>query len=143
MITVDKTTRIADIMTESVIVVQPTDTMETVQDIFRKHNIHHIPVVEEGRVVGILSYGDYLKLLHGFTLFKTRKSDEYNDAILRSLLVKEVMTKQVATIRPDDTVEVAAGFFRENLFHALPVVDEEGLLVGIVTTYDLLHHAYG
>ncbi len=143
MIAIDKTTRIADIMTESVIVVRPTDTMETVQDIFRKHNIHHIPVVEEGRVVGILSHSDYLKLLHGFTLFKTRKSDEYNDAILRSLLVKEVMTKQVATIQPDDTVELAAGFFRENLFHALPVVDEEGLLVGIVTTYDLLHHAYG
>ncbi len=143
MITVDKTTRIADIMTKNVIVVQPTDTMEIVQDIFRKHNIHHIPVVEEGKAVGILSYSDYLKLLHGFTLFKTHKSHEYNDAILRSLLVKEVMTKPIATIRPDDTVELAAGFFRENLFHALPVVDEEGLLVGIVTTYDLLHHAYG
>ena len=76
------------------------------------------------KVIGIVSKSDYLKLLHGFTLFKTHKSEEYNDAIMRSLLIKEVMTKQVATINPEDTIELAAGFFRENLFHALPVVDQ-------------------
>ena len=91
----------------------------------------------------MVSYTDYLKLLHGFTLFKTRKSDEYNDAILRSLLVKEVMTKQLATLKPEDTLEMAAGFFRENLFHALPVVDDDNMLVGIITTYDLINYAYG
>jgi CBS domain-containing protein len=143
MTIIEKTTRISAIMTPNVIVVQPEDTMDVVQDIFRKHNIHHLPVVEDGQVVGILSHSDYLKLLHGFTLFKTRKSDEYNDAILRSLLVREVMTKQVATLSPDDTLELAAGFFRENLFRALPVVDDENMLVGIITTYDLITHAYG
>lgn len=143
MTILEKTTRISAIMTPNVIVVQPEDTMDVVQDIFRKHNIHHLPVVEDGEVVGIVSHSDYLKLLHGFTLFKTQKSDEYNDAILRSLLVREVMTKQVVTLGPDDTLELAAGFFRENLFHALPVVDDENMLVGIITTYDLLTHAYG
>lgn len=143
MTILEKTTRISAIMTPNVIVVQPEDTMDVVQDIFRKHNIHHLPVVEDGEVVGILSHSDYLKLLHGFTLFKTRKSNEYNDAILRSLLVREVMTKQVVTLGPDDTLELAAGFFRENLFHALPVVDDENMLIGIITTYDLLTHAYG
>ncbi|MBX2929455.1 MAG: CBS domain-containing protein [Saprospiraceae bacterium] len=143
MTILEKTTRISAIMTPNVIVVQPEDTMDVVQDIFRKHNIHHLPVVEDGEVVGIVSHSDYLKLLHGFTLFKTRKSDEYNDAILRSLLVREVMTKQVVTLGPDDTLELAAGFFRENLFHALPVVDDENMLIGIITTYDLLTHAYG
>ncbi len=143
MIMVDKTIRVAEVMTDKVIVVRPQDTMDVVQDIFRKNNIHHLPVVDRGKVVGMISHSDYLKLLHGFTLFKTKKSDEYNDAILRSLLVREVMTKQVATLGPDDTVELAAGFFRENLFHALPVVDEEGLLIGIVTTYDLLNYAFG
>lgn len=143
MTILEKTTRISAIMTPNVIVVQPEDTMDVVQDIFRKHNIHHLPVVENGEVVGIVSHSDYLKLLHGFTLFRTRKSDEYNDAILRSLLVREVMTKQVVTLGPDDTLELAAGFFRENLFHALPVVDDENMLIGIITTYDLLNHAYG
>ncbi len=143
MMTIDKTTTVAEIMTERVIVVRPNETMDVVQDIFRKNNIHHVPVVDKGMVVGMVSHADYLKLLHGFTLFKTKKSDEYNDAILRSLLVKEVMTKQVATLGPEDSLELAAGFFRENLFHVLPVVDEENMLIGIVTTYDLLNYAYG
>ena len=105
------------------------------------NNIHHLPVVVEGKVIGILSKSDYLRLLHGFTLFKTEKSTEYNDAIMRSLLVGEVMTKQVATLAPDDTLEMAAGFFRENLFHALPVVSK-GKLVGILTTFDLITFAF-
>lgn len=138
----DKSTTVGQIMTTKVICVRPDETMDKVQDIFRKNNIHHIPVVDEGKVKGIISKGDYLKLLHGFTLFKTQKSEEYNNAILRSLLAREVMTRQVAVLNPDDTLELAAGYFRENLFHALPIVDEGGGLIGIVTTYDLLNFAF-
>lgn len=134
--------QVSQIMTTEVIFLEPNDTMDKTQQIFQAHNIHHIPVIDEGKVVGIISKSDYLKLLHGFTLFKTHKSESYNEAIMRSLLVKEVMTRQVATIKPEDTVELAAGFFRENLFHALPVVDDSGNLLGIVTTYDLLNYAF-
>ena len=137
----DKTTTVGQIMTTPVITVSPDDTMSKVQDIFRMNNIHHIPVVDKGKVVGIISKSDYFRLLHGFTLFRTEKSNEYNDAIMRSLLVGEVMTKQVATLNPEDSLEMAAGFFRENLFHALPVVDK-GKLVGIITTFDLITYAF-
>lgn len=138
----EKSMQVGQIMTTEVIFLGPNDTMDKVQKIFRAHNIHHIPIIDQEKVVGIISKSDYLKLLHGFTLFKTHKSEEYNDAIMRSLLVKEVMTRQVATINPDDTIELAAGFFRENLFHALPVVDQNGSLVGIITTFDLLNYAF-
>ena len=135
-------TTVGEIMTKPVITVHRDDTMDKVQDIFEKHNIHHIPVIEEGnRVVGIISKSDYLRILHGFTLFKTEKSVEYNNAIMRSLLVSEVMTRQVATLAPEDSLEMAAGFFRENLFHALPVI-ENGVLIGIITTFDLITYAY-
>ena len=137
----DRTTTVGQIMSTPVITVGPDDTMKRVQDIFRMNNIHHLPVVVEGKVIGILSKSDYLRLLHGFTLFKTEKSTEYNDAIMRSLLVGEVMTKQVATLAPDDTLEMAAGFFREKLFPALPVVSK-GKLVGILTTFDLITFAF-
>ncbi len=137
----DRSTTVGQIMSTPVITVGPDDTMKKVQDIFRMNNIHHIPVVVDGKVAGIISKSDYLRLLHGFTLFKTEKSVEYNDAIMRSLLVGEVMTKQVATLGPEDTVEMAAGFFRENLFHALPVVSK-GKLVGIITTFDLITFAF-
>lgn len=139
---IDKTINVGQIMTTKVITLHPEDTMDKVKKIFEGNNIHHIPIVDRGRVVGIISKTDYLKLLHGFTLFKTSKSDSYNAAILRSLLVREVMTQQVAKLNPEDSLETAVGFFRENLFHALPVVNNEGELVGIVTTYDLLNYAY-
>ncbi len=140
---VDKSVSVGQIMTTNVLFVKPNDTMDRVSDIFRMNNIHHIPVIEEGgRVVGIISHTDYHKILHGFTLFKTEKSEEYNKAILRSLLVREVMTKQVAKLNPEDNIMVAAGYFRENLFRAIPVVDKDGRLVGIVTTYDMLNFAF-
>lgn len=137
----DTTTTVGQIMSTPVITVTPSDTMDKIQGIFRSNNIHHIPVVDNDKVVGIISNTDYLRLLHGFTLFKTEKSESYNNAILRSLLAGEVMTRQVATLSPEDSLIMAVGFFRENLFHALPVVNK-GKLVGIVTTFDLLTHAY-
>ena len=77
-----------------------------------------------------------------FTLFNNKNSEAMNQAIMRSLLVKDVMTRQVATISPNDTVEFAAGIFRENLFHALPVADSQKNFLGIITPYDLLNYAY-
>jgi CBS domain-containing protein len=139
----NKNVTLGQIMTTPVITMGPDDTMDKVQAIFRKNNIHHIPVVKDGQVVGMISKSDYLRLLHGFTLFKTHKSEEYNDAVLRSLLIGEVMTRQVAVLNPEDSLEFAAGYFRENLFHAIPIVERQtNRLVGIVTTYDLLNYAF-
>ena len=76
------------------------------------------------------------------TLFRNRQVESYNDQLMRSLLVKEVMTDKVVCLRADSTIQAAADLFKENLFHAIPVVDENDILVGIVTTYDLLAHAY-
>ena len=138
----DRNTKVGQVMTTRLVTLGPNDTMNKTQEIFRKNNIHHIPIVQDKKVVGIISKTDYLKILHGFTLFKTQKSELYNSAILRSLLTSEVMTKQVATLHPNDTIEVAAGFFKENLFHALPIVDDNSNLVGIITTYDLINLAF-
>jgi acetoin utilization protein AcuB len=138
----DKTTPVGQIMTADVITVAPNDTMDKIRDIFNRHPIHHVPVQDNGKVVGIISETDYLKLVNTFTVFRTTHSEAYNDALLHALLVREVMTRQVATIYPEDSVEIAAGYFRENLFRALPVVNRNGALVGIVTTYDLLNFAF-
>ena len=139
----DINTPLSAIMTRNVITVTPKELMSRVQEIFETKSIHHIPVVnKENKVVGIISLSDYNKILHGLTLFKAQQSETYNVAILRSLLVEDVMTKKVAKLSPTDTVEIAAGFFKENLFHALPIVDQDGKIVGIVTTYDLLTFAF-
>jgi CBS domain-containing protein len=129
---------IADVMTKTVICVQPRDTMDKVDQIFKTRNIHHIPVTEDQKVIGMISKSDYYQILHGFTLFKAPVSKTYNEAVLRSLLVREVMTKQIATLHPEDSLETAAGYFRENCFHAIPIVDREDRITGILSTYDLI-----
>lgn len=140
----DRSTPIRQIMTTEVISIRPTDTMDKVDRIFTTADIHHLPVInEDHRVVGIISKSDYYMILHGFTLFKAPASQAYNDAVLRSLLAKEVMTRQVATLGPEDTVSTAADYFRENRFHAIPIVDPQGKLVGILSTYDLINSMFG
>ena len=138
----DKNTKIKEIMTTNVITLRPYDTMDKVKEVFDQNNIHHIPIIGSNKIVGIISQSDYLKILHGFTLFKTQNSETYNNAILRSLLVAEVMTRQVATLSPEDSIQIAADHLRENHFHALPIVSENKELFGIVTTYDLINYAY-
>ena len=130
------------LMTTNVISIGPKESMDKVQQIFEEHIIHHIPVVKDNKVIGMISKSDYYQLLHGFTLFKSAKSEAYNKAILRSLLADEVMIKQLATLTPDASVYTAADYFRENLFHAIPIVDDTGFLKGIITTYDLINHFF-
>ena len=61
---------------------------------------------------------------------------------MKKLLVKEVMVKQVAVLGPDHDIAIAAGIFKANLFHALPIVDKSQDLVGIITTHDLIAYAF-
>lgn len=129
-------------MTEKPLVLRPNDTLMKAKEVFSSQNIHHLPVVKNGKVVGILTKSDYLAISNAFPLFNEKKREAYNDKLFATLLVEEVMTKQVAKVNPEDPIEIAAGIFKENLFHALPVVDEEGHLVGILTTYDLLNYFF-
>lgn len=134
---------VKELMTENVYTVKTGDVMTAVDQLFTEHSIHHVPVVNEiGEVEGIISKSDYYRLQHGFTLFKTKQSVSYNEAVMRSLFVRDVMTTPVVSMLPTDSIAKAAEIFRENVFHAIPVVDENKQLLGIVTTYDLLTYAY-
>lgn len=133
---------VGNIMTTLPVTVGPNDTLLKVKEIFASMNIHHIPVVKNKKVVGIISKNDFLAISNAFPLFNEAKRESYNDKLYATLLVEEVMTKQVAKVNPEDSIEIVGGIFRENLFHALPVVDEKGELVGIITTFDLLNYFF-
>ncbi len=140
---IDSTRPVSDIMAKDLIVLGPYDPVSAVADVFERHNIHHLPVVDEsGRLLGLVSKSDFLKISHGFSLFKLQQKPEYDRALYESLLVKDIMTEKIATLQPEDSLHKAADLFRENLFHALPVVYKDGQLIGIITTYDLLTYAY-
>jgi CBS domain-containing protein len=133
---------IRDLMTSPVVTLHPSDKMEKAAEIFENKNFHHIPVVDDERkVVGIISRHDYYKVLNAFTVFSTENSRRANETTLKALLARDVMTRQLAVIHPNDPVEKAVGMFQENMFHALPVVNDEKKLEGIVTTFDILNYA--
>ncbi len=140
---IDISRPVSEIMAKNLIVVGPYDPVSVVADIFEQHNIHHLPVTDEkGCLQGLVSKSDFLQISHGFTLFNLQKKEEYDRALYEALLVKDIMTKKVATLQPEDSLRKAAELFRKNLFHALPVVHEDDSLAGIITTYDLLVYAY-
>ncbi len=131
------------LMTTNIITLGPDDTLIKVDEIFRTNHFHHLPIVDkEGQLLGIISKVDFYKMEDSFTIFNTVKARHTNARIFQSIHAQEIMSKQLATLHPEDTAMTAMGMFRENLFHAIPIVDEEKKLVGLLTTYDLLTYAF-
>jgi CBS domain-containing protein len=138
-----KSIAVSRVMTDFVISVNPDTPMNKVDEIFQSERIHHLPVVNElSEVVGMMSRREYYMLQDHFTLFGTDSAKRSNQRILSSLLVKEIMQKHPITILDTANLKDAYGVFRENLIHALPVVDKSNKLKGILTTMDLLRYAY-
>lgn len=129
-------TPVTKIMSKKPETVTPEDSMETVRKIFEKKGFHHIPVVKQGELIGMISYTDYLRLIRN--VFDNAHEGRANEKVLGSTLVRDVMTKHVLCLGPGDTLEGALRVFKANKFHALPVVDDNRRLLGIVTTYDLM-----
>jgi len=133
---------VKQVMTTEVITVLENDTIDAVDEIIHSHLIHHVPVVDkEGKFKGILSKSDLDLMKQWAMKFGNNNAILANEKIMESLLAKDCMTKRVVTIGPDETLESCADVFKENLFHAMPVV-VNGKLIGIITTYDLLALAY-
>ena len=129
-------TPISKIMTRKPATVTPEDNLETVRSIFEKHGFHHVPVVKEGKLAGIVSYTDYLRIIRD--LYGNAQEQRSNERLLHTLLVKEVMTEHLVCLAPTDTVEDALRVFKANHFHAVPVIEGDRHLVGILSTYDLV-----
>ena len=128
-------------MTHYVTTVTPNTLMGQVNEIFSKNNFHHLPVVSEVSLLGIISRQDVDRMLRCVDLFRTEENRLHNDKLFNSILAEEVMTADPTVVAPDDTIGHAAVLFSENKFHALPVV-KDNKLVGMLTTFDLIDFAY-
>ena len=128
---------ISKIMTEEVITLSPADSMKKVEDIFNRENIHHLPVIDEGKLVGIISKTDYYHFKRGFN--HADGQDEVEEERLNRSKVSQIMTTGLAKLEPEDRLDVALEVFKENLFHAILVARHDHLK-GIVTTFDIIKY---
>jgi CBS domain-containing protein len=128
-------TRVRDIMTSPAIVVTPETTLPVATALMKDKQIRHLPVVENGRVVGMVSRGD----LREASISASINADQYElHFLLSRLTVGKLMTRKVFTVTPDAPVVHVAELMTENKIAGLPVVDPEGVVIGIVTESDLL-----
>jgi len=117
-------------MTTNPVTIRAEDSVVTAKDLLQAHGIHHLPVVADGILVGILSSSDFLKL----HVLRDRTQ------ALAAISVSQIMEAEPVTLDVfADLVDVAAKL-SEGGFHALPVVEADNVLVGIVTSSDLINH---
>ncbi len=115
-------------MTRDVIFLGPTDTLCEAWLTMSTWHIRHLPVVASGRLVGILSDRDVLRhaVLRG------------GELDVPKLRVSEVMVREPMTCVASSTISHVAGLMVDNHLDAIPVVEGEGRLVGLVTSSDLI-----
>jgi len=130
---------VSEVMRREVVTITAKETLDLTQDLMNLGRVRHLPVLEDGRVVGILSQRDLLAA----ALTKVLDFDPGSRrSFLRSVEVGEVMTKDVVTVGPDTTLGEAARILVERKIGCLPVVAPGGALVGLVTEADLLSAAF-
>jgi len=112
----------ADMMSRDPVAARATDSLSTAVKLFQTHSVHHLPVVERGKLVGLVTKVDCLR---------ARVNGAHAGTMLRDL-----MTHPVLTVTPETPLRAALDRLLERRFGCLPVVTGEGVLVGIVTGTD-------
>jgi acetoin utilization protein AcuB len=128
--------KVKDLMRTNVVTLQATDMLGIAEDIMSMGRIRHLPVVDaKNRVVGVVTQRDLFRASISSVLgFDRSKEHEW----LGKVRVQDVMTKQVTMIGPEAGVVAAVDKLVADKIGCLPVVDEEGKLVGLLTETDCL-----
>jgi CBS domain-containing protein len=129
---------VATIMTKDPVVVKPTTPIDEIHKLFESNKFHHLPVMDQGSLKGIISKTDYLKIRH--MLAYNWSGEIVIRELYANMCASDIMTYEPLKIESADTIGLAADIFLSNSLHALPVVDD-GELVGIVTSHDVLAYA--
>ena len=136
--------KVADVMTVDVVTVDKGTSLRDVAALLTERRISGLPVVDDGRVVGVVSEGDILVKERGRTaerrgLFGVLLDDRATAELkLEARTAEAAMTSPALTIGPDRPVAEAAGVMVDEGVNRLPVVDADGTLLGIVTRADLV-----
>ncbi|MCH2173316.1 CBS domain-containing protein [Myxococcota bacterium] len=127
---------VRDIMQTKVVTISEEDCLSTVEDIMTLGRVRHIPVVRAGRLVGVVSERDLLRI--SLSNLSGLRSDQRR-AFLHTVEIKRVMSTPAVVVSPETAVTTAARILAERKIGCLPVV-EGNELRGLVTETDVLRH---
>ncbi len=147
----DQNYLVKDLMTLDPITVKPLDLVETVLQRLEERHVSGLPVVDDdGKVVGVISEADllfrerpiklplYLNFLGSFIYLEPPGKFKQQLRKTLGVLVQDVMTANPMTVTPETPIATAADLMVEKRVNRLPVVDQDGQLLGIITREDLL-----
>ncbi len=120
---------VAEFMTKDLVTVRETDDLALAESLLKLGGVRHLPVVRERKLVGILTQRDMLR------------SGQFGTPAARELPVSAVMTREPTSVRPATGLAQVARLMLERKFGCLPVCEEDGTLVGIVTEADFVPFA--
>jgi len=115
--------KVKDVMTTKVVTAAPQATMRAVQILMRDHGITGVPIVDTGRLVGIVSIGDMIEALDTGAITESAESR---------------MTRSLIVLEDDMPLSFAVTYFNRYGYRRFPVLDRNGSLAGIVTAADVL-----
>jgi CBS domain-containing protein len=134
--------RVKDVMTTDVVSVRETAEYKDIVSVLRELHVSAFPVLDEAdHLVGVVSEADLLlkeagqQALGGYLISSGRRGERAKAA---AVTAAELMTTPAVTIGPDDSLADAARLMHDRHVKRLPVVDQAGRLVGIVSRADLL-----
>ena len=128
---------IPSVMTRRIVTVQMDDSLAVVKEIFEASGFHHLLVVEDEKLVGVLSDRDYLKAISPFI---NSISERIRDRATLERKVHQIMTREVITLKVTDIMVKAIGLFNQHKISCLPVINERGEPVGIVSWRDIFRY---
>ena len=125
---------VCDWMTEDVITITPDTTLKEAHEIMNEKGIRRLPVLRNGKIVGIVTLGD----IRGAEPSRASSLSIWEvHHLLAKLKASEIMTRNPVTIQKNASIGDAAKLMLEKKFSGLPVVDDENHLVGIITESDI------
>jgi len=126
---------VEEIMSRSVVTVSPDDSLEKARALFVEFHFHHLLVVGDGQLLGVISDRDLLKAMSPYV---DTLSETVRDRATLNKRAHQIMSRHCVTVRLGTSVETAGYMLIEKKISCLPVVDKDGHVEGIISWKDVL-----
>lgn len=127
--------KVENIMNRDVVTLSLDERLKTIQELFNEQKFHHVLVVEDNKLVGVVSDRDILKQLSPFL---STAAERTHDRSTLDKKIHQIMTRKPITVDKETPIEEAAEMFVKKNISCLPILTGEKEIIGIITLKDIL-----